>query len=147
MKSASWVCTAGYTFGMTTILWLLLFATAAGFGWLIWHNVRKWEASRRAEEERFANFMAGTAAGAKPKPDKPLPVPLPAFPVASVPAVSNDLAQQKLLFEAAHKAGEAGEPALAIQLYGRLLARYPATAFAGQARAAVGMLKKKLVKA
>jgi outer membrane protein assembly factor BamD (BamD/ComL family) len=53
----------------------------------------------------------------------------------------------KLLFEAAHKAGEAGEPALAIQLYARLLSRYPQTAFADQARAAVEAQKKKLAKA
>jgi hypothetical protein len=52
-----------------------------------------------------------------------------------------------LLFEAAHKAGEAGEPAIAIQLYARLLSRYPQTAFADQARAAVQAQKKKLSKA
>jgi hypothetical protein len=63
-----------------------------------------------------------------------------------VPAPADGVALQKLLFDAAHKAGEAGEPALAIQLYARLLARYPASRFAGEVRAAVEMLKKKLVK-
>ena len=43
----------------------------------------------------------------------------------SRPQDSAALAQQKLLFEAAAKAGEAGEPVLSIQLYARLLARYP----------------------
>jgi len=47
----------------------------------------------------------------------------------------------------AHKAGEAGEPALAIQLYARLLARYPATSLASPARAALETQKKKLLKA
>ena len=56
------------------------------------------------------------------------------------------MALQKLLFEAAHKAGEAGEPALAIQLYARLLSRFPATGFAEPARAAVAVLRKKMVK-
>ena len=40
---------------------------------------------------------------------------------------------------------EAGEPALAIQLYARLLARYPDSALGIQARAAVEAQKKKLV--
>lgn len=130
---------------MKTVFWLLLFAFAAAVVWLVWHSLRKWEARKRAEQERVANFIAGTtAAAAKPAPSS---APSPAVPAESAPAASNGLAQQKLLFEAAHKAGEAGEPALAIQLYGRLLARYPATAFAGQARGAVEVLKKKLVKA
>jgi hypothetical protein len=74
-------------------------------------------------------------------------VPAPAaVPGAAIPAAHSDIALQKLLFEAAHKAGEANEPALAIQLYARLLARYPATSFAEPARAAAAALKKKLVK-
>jgi len=132
---------------MKSVFWLLLFAIAAAAAWLVRHSLREWEARQRAEEERLAKFMAATTAAAKPNPAAPLPAPLAATPDQAVPAASNDLAQQKLLFEAAHKAGAAGEPALAIQLYGRLLARYPATAFAGQARAAVESLKKKLVTA
>ena len=58
-----------------------------------------------------------------------------------------DLAKQRLLFDAAAKAGEAGEPVLSIQLYARLLARYPDSAFASQARAAVEAQKKNLTKA
>jgi outer membrane protein assembly factor BamD (BamD/ComL family) len=62
------------------------------------------------------------------------------------PTVDPSLPQQKLLLEAASKAGEAGEAALSIQLYARLIARYPQTAFAPQARAAVEAQKKKLAK-
>jgi TolA-binding protein len=137
---------------MGTLFWLLLFAFVVAAGWLVRRTLRQWEARKRAEEERFANFMAETSAAAKPKAAAPSPAPSPApsataaVPATPLPQASDGLAQQKMLFEAAHKAGEAGEPALAIQLYGRLLARYPATAFADQARAGAAALKKKLVK-
>lgn len=126
---------------MMTALWLLLLAIAIAFGLLIRHNWRRWNERKAAEEERFANFMKGTAG-------VPAPTVSPA-PASAVPApvAGNDLAVQKLLFDAAHKAGEAGEPALAVQLYARLLARYPATALAQPARAAVEAQKKKLLKA
>jgi hypothetical protein len=124
---------------MKSVFWLLLFAFVVGAAGLIWHSLRKWEARKRAEEERFANFMAGTTGAVQPKDPATLPAPLP--------AAADGLAQQKLLFESAHKAGEAGEPALAIQLYARLLARYPATTLASSARAAVEAQKKKLLKA
>jgi hypothetical protein len=147
MKSASSVCTAGYTFGMTTVVWLMLFAIALAFGWLIRHNIRKWEARQRAEEERFSSFMAGRSGTPAPtvSASPPLPVPAPP-PAAAFAATGNHLVQQKLLFDAAHKAGEAGEPALAVQLYARLLARYPSTTLADPARTAVEALKKKLLK-
>ena len=54
--------------------------------------------------------------------------------------------QQKLLFEAAAKAAEAGEPALAIQLYARLIARFPQSALVEQARGAVQAQKERLAK-
>lgn len=130
------------------MFWLLIFAVVAGAAGLIWHTVRKWEARKRAEEERFAIFMKGTAGAAQPKDSAILPAPSPAAtPITAPPAAADGLAQQKLLFESAHKAGEAGEHALAIQLYARLLARYPATTLASQARAAVEAQKKKLLKA
>ncbi len=132
---------------MKSAFWLLLFAFAAVAVWLAWFGLRKWQERQRAEEERIARFVAEAGGVAQPIPGAPLAVPSPAPAAAPVPAASNDLARQKLLFEAAHKAGEAGEPALAIQLYARLLARYPATGFANEARAAVEALKKKLVKA
>jgi hypothetical protein len=65
---------------------------------------------------------------------------------AAAPAPVAELPQQKLLFEAAAKAAEAGEPVLSIQLYARLLARFPDSAFAAQARAAVEAQKLKLAK-
>jgi hypothetical protein len=134
---------------MKAMFWVLLLAFALAAGWWIRQSLRRWEARKRAEEERFANFMAETAAIAKPKTATLVPVPVTAIaaPAAALPQAADGLAQQKMLFEAAHKAGEAGEPALAIQLYGRLLARYPATAFAEQARAGAAAMKKKLVKA
>jgi hypothetical protein len=72
--------------------------------------------------------------------------PMPPPPAAPTPAVDSSLPQQKLLLEAAAKAGEAGEPVLAIQLYARLLARFPDGAFAAQARSAVETQKQKLAK-
>ena len=130
---------------MMTALWLLLLAIAVAIGLLIRHNLRKWDERKAAEEERFANFMKGTAGVPAPTAAA---TPISAAPAAAPsPAAGNDLALQKLLFDAAHKSGEAGEPALSIQLYARLLARYPASTLAEPARAAVEAQKKKLPKA
>ena len=84
---------------------------------------KRWAERQRVAESRLAQFVAQ------------------ARPAAAAPLVA---AQERLLLEAAGKAGEAGEAALAIQLYARLLSRFPQTAFAAQARAAVAELKKKL---
>ena len=135
------------------MFWLLMLAIAIGLALLVRHNLREWNERKLAEDERFKAFMKGTAGAVPPGEPAIPPAPLtptvatPAAPVAQLPPATSGLAQQKMLFEAAHKAGEAGEPALAIQLYGRLMARYPATAFAGEVRAAVEALKKKLAKA
>jgi hypothetical protein len=68
-----------------------------------------------------------------------------AVPPRAAAAVQPGIApQERLLLDAAAKAGEAGEPVLSIQLYAKLLSRYPQTQFAGQARAAVEAQKKKL---
>jgi len=133
---------------MKAALWLLILATLATLGWTLRMTFVKLRERRRDEEARAAAFLAqmtGVAAGKDP----PAATAAPASALAPAPAPvpANDVATQKLLFEAAHRAGEAGEPALAIQLYARLLARYPASAFAEQARAAADVLKKKLVKA
>jgi hypothetical protein len=129
---------------MKGLFWLVAFGfvlTAAG---IVWYVLRKFRERQLAEEARMASFLAATAGNAgKPRLVEALPTPLP----EAVAPAGNDLVQQKLLFEAAHKAGEAGEAALAIQLYARLLARYPASTFVPQARAAVETQKKKLVKA
>jgi hypothetical protein len=113
----------GYTFFMKLLLWLLIFGAGAGLVYW-WRNWRERQAAREhAAQERLAAFMAEAKAAAP----------------AADPA-------QRLLFEAAAKAGEANEPALAIQLYARLLSRFPDSALCAQARAAVETQKKKLVK-
>jgi hypothetical protein len=131
---------------MKAAFWLLIVAGVALVAWTLRLTLVKLRGRRLAEEARAAEFLVQMT-GATARKDPPGAVAVTASPPAPVPAPANDVATQKLLFEAAHRAGEAGEPALAIQLYGRLLARYPATAFAGQARAAADALKKKLVKA
>jgi hypothetical protein len=132
---------------MRGIFWLAVFGFLLAAGGIVWYSLRKWKERQAGEEERLAAFLAATAA--KPKMVEAAPAAAVAVP-AAMPAAAgagNGVAQQKLLFEAAHKAGEAGEPALAIQLYARLLARFPASHFAGQARSAVEAEKKKLAKA
>ena len=112
---------------MKFVIWLLVLAAIGVFGYAIWSWRRRWQERERASQERFAAFMAE----ARPKKAEAAP--------SSVPL-------QKLLFEAAAKAAEAGEPALSIQLYARLLARFPETAFAEPARSAVEAQKQKLAK-
>ena len=132
---------------MLWALWLVLFATAAAFGWLIWHHLRQFQERHRAEAERMARFVAGNTGVAVQNAPAPSSAPLPALPSAAPSTTPGaELSLQKLLFDAAHKAAEAGEPALAIQLYARLLARYPASTLATPVRAAVEALRKKLLK-
>ena len=120
---------------MKQLVWLVLLAIAGGFGYWLWRLRQRWQERSRAAEERFASLMAQ----ARPSAPAAMPAAMPAVPPA-------DLSQQKLLLDAACKAGEAGEAVLSIQLYARLLARYPQTSFAGQARAAVEAQKQKLAK-
>ena len=110
---------------MKQIAWLLFFAIIAGVGYALWRVRQAWRERARASEARFASMLASTYA---------------------VPSTQDlaALSQQKLLLEAASKAGEAGEAALSIQLYAKLLSRYPESSFAGQARAAVEAQKKKI---
>jgi hypothetical protein len=117
---------------MKAMLWLLVLGIIAGFGYWAWRMRERWQERSRASEERFAALMAQA---------RPAGAPVLATPVK---VADEGIAQQRLLLEAAAKAGEAGEPALCIQLYARLLARYPQTAFADQARAAVEAQKKRL---
>ena len=118
---------------MKTLLWLAALAALCGIGYILWGLRRRWLERQRAAEERFASFIAQA---------KPAAAPVD----APRPAIDSSLPQQKLLLEAATKAGEAGEPALSIQLYARLLARYPESTLAAQARAAVETQKGKLAK-
>lgn len=131
---------------MSGLVWIVPLALAAvlvGTGaWLL----RRSAAMKRKEAARIEAFLAQSAGIRRGTEAGPLPVAAGAA-VPAVPAATGDgLSTQKLLFEAGHKAGEAGEPALAIQLYARLLARFPHCAFAAQARGAIESQKRKLSK-
>ena len=133
---------------MQIAFWLLLIGALIVAGGTVWYSLRKLKERQLAEEERVAAFMAATARSKMVETAIPAaPAPPAAGATSKKSTIVDILAAQKLLFEAAHKAGEAGEPALAIQLYARLLARFPQTAFADQARAAAEAQKKKLGKA
>ena len=122
---------------MKLVIWLLVLAAIGVFGYAIWSWRRRWQERERASQERFAALMAE----ARPRKTEH---PTTEQPTAAEPR--STLPLQKLLFEAAAKAAEAGEPALSIQLYARLIARFPETAFAEQARGAVEAQKRKLAK-
>ena len=135
---------------MKIAIWLALLAIVAGFAYAFWLVIRRHAERKQAAEERMAAFIAQTMrpsakldAGAAPAP---LPDAAPALKPEATPAPKPDIGVQKLLFDAAFKAGEAGEPALSIQLYARLIARYPDSAFAAQARAAADAQKGKLAR-
>jgi hypothetical protein len=120
---------------MNTVAWLFIIGIIAGLGFWLWRWKQAWTERQRAAEERYSSLLvsahappATPAAAAQPKPD------------------AAGAAIQKLLFDAAAKAGEAGEPVLSIQLYAKLLSRYPACAMAAQVRAAVEVQKKRLAK-
>jgi hypothetical protein len=126
---------------MQTMAWIILAAITVvlAFGGRLLR--KRWIERSRAASAREAEFMAKLA------PAQPAAVPAaPVAPAAAPRKDTGSLPQQKLLFEAAAKAAEAGEPVLSIQLYARLLARYPDSGFAGQVRAAVEVQKKKLAK-
>jgi hypothetical protein len=127
---------------MKQVIWIVVIAAACGLLYGLWSVRRRWSERQRAAEDRFAGFMAQALPSA---PAAPASNRMP----AAVPQKydSAALLQQQLLFDAATKAGAAGEAALSIQLYARLLARFPETAFAAQARSAVAAQKKKLAKA
>jgi hypothetical protein len=121
---------------MRGLIWFMLIAAAAGVGWALARWRKQWVARQQAAEARLASFIAQAA--------PPVPTALPAAAPAVPPAAPPAAPQERLLLDAATKAGEAGEPALAIQLYAKLISRYPRTQFAAQARAAVETQKKKL---
>jgi hypothetical protein len=122
---------------MKHVFAFLLIAGAAGLAFWFWRAYQHFAERSRASDQRFANAMTDlrSTAGAV----APLLPPKPTQDLAGA-------AQQKLLYEAASKAGEAGEPVLSIQLYARLIARYPDSTLGTQARAAVEAQKKKLTK-
>jgi hypothetical protein len=118
-----------YTFPMKALVWLIVIGSFAGIVAWFWKARERLRDKQRASEQRLAEMMAQLK------------------PVVAPTAVKVDAPEQRLLFDAAGKAAEAGEPVLSIQLYARLLARYPDTQLAAQAKAAVESQKKKLAKA
>jgi len=134
------------------MFWMAVIGAATVLVFLARHLVRKHAERERAEEARAAAFLAQMSGAARPiaaqvTASSPARETLQAAPIAALPAASSAIELQKLLFEAARKAGEAGEPVLALQLYGRLLARFPDSGFAAEVRAAAEAQKKKIVKA
>ena len=129
---------------MKAMFWLVVLGSAAVGAFIVRYILRRHSQRERAAEARAAEFLAQMA-GAKAAASAPAPIATEARRTAPVPArVASALETQKLLFDAARKAGDAGEPALAIELYGRLLARFPDSAFASEVRAAVQAQEKKL---
>lgn len=124
---------------MKQVMWVLVLGIAAGLAYWLWYAMRRYQEKKHAEEARHAEFMAQMVGAAARNAAAKAP--------GNAAEDAAALAQQKLLFEAATRAGEAGEAALAIQLHARLVARYPASALAEQAKAAVVALKQKLAKA
>ena len=121
---------------MKGLLWLVVFAALGGVVWMVARWRRQYVERQQAAEARLAGFIAQAA---------PAMVAAPLTPAAA--PVAPPAPQERLLLDAAAKAGEAGEPVLSIQLYAKLLSRYPQTQFAAQARAAVEAQKKKLAQA
>jgi hypothetical protein len=128
---------------MKHMAWFVALASIAGIVYGLWRLRVKWEERKRASEDRFTTFMAQALPGAAPAAPKVAVAPA-VPPIVAEAKANSDAAMQRLLLEAASKAGEAGEPALSIQLYAKLLSRYPQSTFAQQARAAVEFQKKKL---
>jgi glucose-6-phosphate isomerase len=120
---------------MKAVFWVVIIAALAGLAWLLARWRRQWKERQQAAEARMASFIAQAA-------------PSTATVAVAAPVAPPPIApQERLLLDAASKAGEAGEPALSIQLYAKLLARYPQTSFAAHARAAIEAQKKKLAQA
>jgi hypothetical protein len=114
---------------MKLLFWALCLAGIAVLAYAVHTWRKRAQELQRASEQRMSAFMAEARSAAKANPDAAL------------------VAQQRLLLDAATKAAQAGEPALSIQLYARLIARYPEGAFVAQAREAVEAQKKNLSKA
>ena len=127
---------------MKAMLWLVMIAAACGLAYGFWRMRRRLADRQRTEDERMKAFMAQAmpAGAAAPPLNPPAQNAAPKVDPAA-------LSLQQFLFDAATKAGLAGEAALSIQLYARLLSRFPETALAAQARSAVEAQKKKLAKA
>jgi hypothetical protein len=123
---------------MKFVIWLLLLATIGAACFVLWRWQRRWSEQKRAAEARFTSFIAQASPRAQASPGVQA-----SHAAQAAPADAAGQPQQQLLLEAAAKSAQAGEPVLSIQLYARLLARYPNGSLAAQARAAVEEQKKK----
>ncbi|HZS69478.1 MAG TPA: hypothetical protein VFA72_20385 [Burkholderiales bacterium] len=112
---------------MKALAWLIFFASIGAVGYALLQWRKRWDERQRVADARLAEFIAQTR-------------PAAAAPLAVAPPMM--AAVERLLLDAAGKAREAGERGLAIQLYARLIARFPQSALAEEARAAVRELKK-----
>jgi len=120
---------------MGVAAWILVLGIIVGLAYWAWHTHRRWEERNRASEARMAQMMVQSV--------RPSAAP-GASATPAAPAVSGPQPQERLLLEAAGKAAEAGEPALAIQLYARVISRFPGGPSAALARTAVEAQKKRL---
>jgi hypothetical protein len=118
---------------MKLLVWCSLVGAIVGLGYAFARWRRRWVERQQDAEARMASLIAQVTPAITP----------PASAPVRVQAVAP---QERLLLDAAAKAGEAGEPALSIQLYAKLISRYPQSTFVAQARAAVDVQKKKLAK-
>ncbi len=132
---------------MRSLAWFIVLGTIGGIVWYLTRLRRQFAERQEAAEARMVNLIA-QARPATPPALAPAPAPatLAPTPVAEAAPASAEAPHERLLFDAAHKAGEAGEPVLAIQLYAKLLSRFPKTIFTARARRAVEEQKKKLAK-
>ena len=125
---------------MRGLAFFVVIAAIGGIVWYLWRLRQQFAERQEAAEARMMTLVVQarpTTAAA------PLLTPIPT--VEAAPSAA-EAPQERLLFDAAHKAGEAGEPALAIQLYAKLLSRFPKTIFTARARSGVEEQKKKLAK-
>ena len=133
---------------MKTLFWLAVLVSAGAAVFIVRYVMRKQSARERASEARAAELLAqmtgAKLAGGTPVTQEIRPMAPEAHPAPAPAPARGKLETQKLLFDAARRAGEADEPALALQLYARLLARFPDSAFADEVRAATEAQKKKL---
>ena len=118
---------------MRGLAWFVVLGAIGGIVWYLARLRRQWAERQGESEARMFTLITQVRPAAAP--------PLVVNPVAGQPVQAP---HERLLLDAAGKAGEAGEPALAIQLYAKLLSRFPNTAFASQARSAVEEQKKRL---
>ena len=128
---------------MKLVSWLLIIFAAGGLVFAFRRWRQRWDERQRAAESRLTSFIAQASPGLQPAPGTQV---APAAPAAPPAIDASARLQQQLLLEAASKTAQAGEPALSIQIYARLLSRYPESPLAAQARAAVEEQKRKIAK-